>query len=223
MFLHKQHIVTLYLHFTVPKEKNHIEKSAQAPHPHWEWLLQAQQHRQPSTAAGLQNTVRALPSDFKQWEPTHKSSITSLQVAQFQNSSGFSFIIIGQTYRKHSSGLASPIPSTPMLSSASLWVPSSHPLISAVQRRLWCRPRCRYQQWSRSLTTPEATPISEQPDLFGTTKSTPNPGVIKSTMLSTVALAISQASQKLPSLHSRCHQGLSNCWHVFILLAASLW
>lgn len=153
MFLHKLHIVILYLHFTVPEEKNHVKKSAHAPHAHWEQLLWAQQHRQLSTTVLLQNTLCALSSDFRQQGCTCKSSMTSLEVAQFQNTSGFSFIIAGETYRKHSSGLASPIPSIPMPLPASFWVPPSEILISAVQCGSQCCPRCQHQQWSRSLTT----------------------------------------------------------------------
>lgn len=82
MFFHKLHIVILHLYFTVPEEKYHVKKSAQAPHTHWEQLLWAQQHRQPSTTVLLQNILSALPSDFKQQGCTCKSSMTSLEVVQ---------------------------------------------------------------------------------------------------------------------------------------------
>lgn len=89
---------------------------------------------------------------------------------QFWNISDFSFVILGEAYRMHSSRFAFPLlqPQCLLHLSDSL---DPHPLHLV---RVMVVPRC--QQWSKSLTTPQATPGSAQPDPFGTTRDASDPG-----------------------------------------------
>lgn len=91
---------------------------------------------------------------------------------QFCNISDFSFVILGEAYRMHSSRLAFPFPPTTVPSALIRLPRATHWFLHLV--RVMVVPRC--QQWSKGLTTPQATPGSAQPDPFGTTRDASDPG-----------------------------------------------